>query len=135
MHALMRVDARSVPSCACPGAEHRRLAHRFLHELRDPCLGDGGQLRQSEARRPHGSFVELRVLVEAERRIPRLELAALWKKQMILPACLGALLHRVSFVVGNPSYELPAEAVRLADFWLSLMAGSSLRVLGLMTSC
>src|SRR5262245_32659734 len=63
-----------------------------------------------------------------------LNLAALWKKQMILPALARSFIASRSSSV-NPSYDLPAEAVRLADFWLSLMAGSSLRVLGLMTSC
>src|SRR6266550_7572733 len=41
-------------------------AHRFLHERDDPCFGGGG--------RPHGAFVEVRLVAEAERRVPRLEL-------------------------------------------------------------
>src|SRR5215204_2021343 len=49
-------------------------AHRFLHERDDPCLFGGGQLSQSEGGRPHGAFVEVRRIVEAEGRIPRLEL-------------------------------------------------------------
>src|SRR5712691_7721074 len=48
--------------------------HRFLHERADPCLVGGGQLRQSEGGRPHGAFVEVRLVAEAERRVPRLEL-------------------------------------------------------------
>src|SRR6266852_4971433 len=49
-------------------------AHCFLHEGADPCLVGGGQLRQSEGGRPHGAFVEVRLVAEAERRVPRLEL-------------------------------------------------------------
>src|SRR3989442_11725846 len=49
-------------------------AHRFLHERADPCLIGGGQLRQSVGVRPHVAFVELRLVAEAERRVPRLEL-------------------------------------------------------------
>src|SRR5882724_4396471 len=41
-------------------------AHRFLYERADPCFGGGG--------RPHGAFVEVRLVAEAERRVPRLEL-------------------------------------------------------------
>src|SRR5216683_8326964 len=49
-------------------------AHRFLHELADPCLFSGSQLLQREGDRPQGAFVEVRAVVEAERRVPRLEL-------------------------------------------------------------
>src|SRR5262245_41982798 len=49
-------------------------AHRFLHERADPCLFCGGQLLQREGDRPHGAFVEVRILVEAERHVPLLEL-------------------------------------------------------------
>src|SRR4029077_8713966 len=38
------------------------------------CLVVGGQLRQSEGGWPHGAFVEVRLVAEAERRVPRLEL-------------------------------------------------------------
>ena len=48
-------------------------AHRFLHERADPCLFGGGQLLQREGGRPHGAFVEVRLVHEAERRVPRLE--------------------------------------------------------------
>src|SRR5262245_15795042 len=50
------------------------LAHRFLHERADPGLFGGGQLLQREGDRPHGAFVEVRILVEAERHVPLLEL-------------------------------------------------------------
>src|SRR3989441_5856223 len=49
-------------------------AHRFLHERADLCLVGGGQLLQREGDRPHGAFVEVRLVAEAERRVPRLEL-------------------------------------------------------------
>src|SRR5207245_9515334 len=49
-------------------------AHRFLHERANPCLFGGGQLLQGEGGRPHGAFVEVRLVHEAERRIPRFEL-------------------------------------------------------------
>src|SRR6266508_3280747 len=48
--------------------------HRFLHERADLCLLVGGQLLQREGGRPHGAFVEVRLVAEAERRVPRFEL-------------------------------------------------------------
>src|SRR5258706_5585931 len=49
-------------------------AHRFLHERADPLLFGGSQLLQREGVRPHGAFVEVRRVAEAERRVPRVEL-------------------------------------------------------------
>jgi hypothetical protein len=49
-------------------------AHRFLHKFADPCLYGGGQLLQREGGWPHGAFVEVRLVAEAERRVPRFEL-------------------------------------------------------------
>src|SRR5829696_2220707 len=49
-------------------------AHRLLHQRADPLLVGGGQLRQREGGRPHGAVVEVRVAIEAERRVPLLEL-------------------------------------------------------------
>src|SRR5437868_8019888 len=49
-------------------------AHRLLHQRADPCLCGGSQLRQREGGRPHGAFVEVRLVQEAERRVPRVEL-------------------------------------------------------------
>src|SRR6266700_4031468 len=49
-------------------------AHRFLHQRADPRLTGFSQLRQREGVRPHGAFVEVRLVAEAERRVPRLEL-------------------------------------------------------------
>src|SRR6202011_3533039 len=64
----------SSPSSRAEASGSTFLAHRFLHERADPCLLGGGQLRQREGDRPHGAFVEVRRVVEAERRAPRLEL-------------------------------------------------------------
>src|SRR5439155_13053102 len=48
-------------------------AHRFLHERADLRLFGGSQLLQREGGRPHGAFVEVRLVHEAECRVPRLE--------------------------------------------------------------
>src|SRR5437879_6708709 len=52
----------------------RALARRFLHESGDPCLLGGSQPLQCEGGRPHVALVEVRLVAEAERRVPRLEL-------------------------------------------------------------
>src|SRR5260370_9478409 len=49
-------------------------AQRSLHESADSCLVGGSQLLQREGGRPHASFVEVRLVHEAERRVPRVEL-------------------------------------------------------------
>src|SRR6266550_2014781 len=49
-------------------------AHRFFHERADLCFGGGGQLLQREGDRPQGAVVEVRLVAEAERRVPRFEL-------------------------------------------------------------
>src|SRR6266446_7375239 len=49
-------------------------AYRFLHERADPCLVGGGQLLQRKGDRPYGACVEVRLVAEAERRVPRLAL-------------------------------------------------------------
>src|SRR5215213_4441921 len=49
-------------------------ARRPLHERADPRLLGGTQLLQREGGRPHDAFVEVRRVVEAERRVPRVEL-------------------------------------------------------------
>src|SRR6266516_3864464 len=56
------------------GFAAKSSAHRFLHERADPRLVGGGQLLQRKGDRPHGAFVEVRLVAEAERRVPRLEL-------------------------------------------------------------
>src|SRR5919108_5985008 len=75
----MSATASSSPNSAKPGpwpiaAAALGSAHRFLHERADPCLVSGSQLLQCERGRPHGAFVEVRRVIEAERRVPRLEL-------------------------------------------------------------
>src|SRR2546429_5542543 len=50
------------------------LAYRFLHKRADPCLFGGSQLLQREGDGPHGTFVEVRLVAEAERRVPGFEL-------------------------------------------------------------
>src|SRR5713226_7604254 len=52
----------------------RSLSHRFFHELGDPCFFGGSQPLQREGGRPHGAFVEVRLVAEAERRVPCFEL-------------------------------------------------------------
>src|SRR5207247_1333342 len=49
-------------------------AYRFLHERADPSRFGSSQLLQREGDRPHGTFVEVRLVAEAERGVPRLEL-------------------------------------------------------------
>src|SRR3954462_7011969 len=49
-------------------------AHRFLHERADLFLFGGGQPLQREGGRPHGALVEVRLIAEAEGRVPRFEL-------------------------------------------------------------
>src|SRR5713101_5040242 len=49
-------------------------AHRFLHERAELRLVGCGQLRDCVGDRPHGAAVELRAVVEAEHRVPLLEL-------------------------------------------------------------
>jgi hypothetical protein len=60
----------------CHPVGDRRVATVRLagHQCGDPCLAVGGQLREGEGGRPHGAFVEVRLVAEAERRVPGLEL-------------------------------------------------------------
>src|SRR5713226_7483489 len=69
-------------------------AHRFLHERADPCLFGGSQLLQREGGRPQGAFVEVRLVHEAERRVPRLELLRALEEADDL-AVLGIRVHLV----------------------------------------
>src|SRR6266487_6156060 len=46
----------------------------FLHERGDPCLFVSSQPLQRKRCGPHVAFVEVRLVAEAERRVPRLEL-------------------------------------------------------------
>ena len=65
---------------------HQSSAHRFLHERGDPCLFGGSQLLQREGGRPHGAFVKVRHVVEANVAYLALNFCALWKKQTTLPS-------------------------------------------------
>src|SRR5436189_1079051 len=55
-------------------SEGQSSAQRFLHERADLFLFGGGQPLQREGGRPHGAFVEVRLVAEAERRVPGFEL-------------------------------------------------------------
>src|SRR4051794_1392583 len=57
--------------CDWPGSAS---AHRLLHKRNDLLLFGGGQLLQCEGGRPHGPGVEVRLIAETERGVPRLEL-------------------------------------------------------------
>src|SRR5216683_8451996 len=72
----------------------RSLSHRFFHELGDPCFFGGSQPLQREGGRPHGAFVEVRLVAEAERRVPRLELLGCLEEADDL-AVLGICGHPV----------------------------------------
>src|SRR6267154_2950832 len=60
--------------CGSRGWQDQPSAHRFLHERDDPCLFGGSQLLEREGDWPHGAFVQVRLVAEAEGRVPRLEL-------------------------------------------------------------
>src|SRR5215216_3563326 len=65
-------------------------AHRFLHERADLCFFGCGQLHQREGGRPHGAFVDVRLVAEAERRVPRFELLrALEEADDLAVLCIG----------------------------------------------
>ena len=68
--------------------------HRFFHERADFYLFGGIQLLECEAGRPHGAFVEVRLMHEAKRRIPRFELGRTLEKADDL-AVLGIRGHPV----------------------------------------
>src|ERR1700682_5171754 len=80
--------------CGAPGSAATSSAHRFLHERADPYLVGGGQLLQRKGDRPHGSFVEVRFVAEAERRISRLELVRALEEADDI-AVLGVRAHPV----------------------------------------
>jgi hypothetical protein len=62
------------------GSASTSSTHRFLHERADPYLVGGGQLLQRKGDRPHDSFVEVRFVAEAERRVSCLELVRTLKE-------------------------------------------------------
>src|ERR1700682_3255226 len=75
-------------------AKKESSAHSFLHERADPCLVGGGQLLQREGGRPHLAFVKRRLVAEAERCVPRLELLRVLEEADDL-AVLGIRGHTV----------------------------------------
>src|SRR5712692_4687148 len=87
---LIRTHNRSGP----PPAHPLGLAHRFLHERSDSCLFGASQPLQREGIRPHGAFVEVRLVAKAERRIPRFELPR-WLEEADDLAVLGIRGHPV----------------------------------------
>lgn len=78
----------------------RRPAHRLLHERSNRGLLRSGQLLQGEGGRPHGAFVEPRLVGEAERRVPGLELLrALEEADDLLASLLVAATPRADSCV------------------------------------
>src|SRR3989304_6229333 len=84
------VGARSL--CA-PGTSTPALARGRTALASTTNLGIG-YLRTAEAGRPHGAFVEVRLVAEAERRVPRLELVRALEEADDL-AVLGVRGHPV----------------------------------------
>src|SRR5687768_12334959 len=72
--ADIRPDWQPLPGWINVRPTEPSSARRFLHELADPRLLGGGQLLQREGGWPHAAFVEVRLVAEAERRVPALEL-------------------------------------------------------------
>src|SRR5688500_15926206 len=73
----------AVPGCTSaprPASSPGASADSSFHELADPCLVGDGQLLQRKGRRPHVAIVEVRLVAEAERCIPRLELPCVLKE-------------------------------------------------------
>ena len=69
-------------------------SHRLPQERDDPCLFGGSQLLQREGDRPHRAFVEIGLVAEAERRVPRVELPCTLKEADHL-AFLGMRGHPI----------------------------------------
>src|SRR5918995_3250151 len=70
-------------------------ARRPLHERADLRLFGGTQLLQREGGRPHGAFVEVRLVAEAERRVPRVELLGALEEADDLAVLVGVRGHPV----------------------------------------
>ena len=83
---LSRRSTSGMPSGSSPAGRTGWSAHRSLHEGADLCLVGGGQLLQREGGRPHGAFVEVRLVAEAERRVPRFELPRALEEADALPS-------------------------------------------------
>src|SRR6266511_446246 len=86
---------RAAHATACTSSwPCRSSAYILLHELAYPYIVGGGQLLQREGGRPHGALVEVRLFLEAERRVPRLELVRALEEADDL-AVLGVRGHPV----------------------------------------
>src|SRR5215207_5341407 len=85
-------------------------ARRPLHERADPCLCGGGQLLQRKGGRPHGAFVEVRLVAEAERSVPRVELLGALEVADDLAVLVGVGGHPV------PGLGREGGRARLDDF-------------------
>src|SRR5215213_195390 len=70
-------------------------ARRPLHERADPCLCGGGQLLQRKRGRPHGALVEVRLVAEVERSVPRVELLGALEVADDLAVLVGVSGHPV----------------------------------------
>src|SRR5437899_9489743 len=70
-------------------------AYRFLHERADPSRFGGSQLLQREGDRPHGTFVEVRLVAEAERGVPGVELLRALERSEEHTSELQSLRHLV----------------------------------------
>src|ERR671911_283901 len=70
-------------------------ARRPLHEHADPCLCGGTQLLQRKRGRPHGALVEVRLVAEAERSVPRVELLGALEEADDLAVLVGVRGHPV----------------------------------------
>src|SRR5512132_3463416 len=66
-------------------------AHRLLHERDDLRLFGCGQLLQREGGGPHGACVEVRLVAEAERRVPGVELLGALEEadDLVVPGVRG----------------------------------------------
>src|SRR5215218_4049966 len=84
-------------------------ARRPPHERADPRLLGGTQLLQREGGRPHDAFVEVRCVVEAERRVPRVELLGALEVADDLAVLVGVGGHPV------PGFRREGGRARLDD--------------------
>src|SRR3990172_5479491 len=69
-----RLFSRAPRTSMAPQSVSSSSARRFLHELGEPGFDAGGQLGHGEGHRPHLAIVDPGVRLEAERRVPHLEL-------------------------------------------------------------
>src|SRR5215210_8177776 len=79
------------------GLRRRRpgSARRPLHERADPRLLGGAQLLKREGGRPNGAFVEVRLVAEVERSVPRVELLGALEVADDLAVLVGVSGHPV----------------------------------------